>query len=356
MSDPIEDTKKVVAKKLADIKAPGDARQNRPDAYSIAAENDQKGELAKLPDAGGNQNYVSPGAAEFGGGPGMGNYYKVSAENHISDNDGQQASNAAALNNSVSNMKGDRGPQSTENAVLSGREAATRTQQGKALNLSMKAAMGGAPSAAAYNQKLSENKINSGLSGMQGQAKGLAGLGSAQISGNATAGELAGDEAFKGGMGRSKEIGDAIGTYGAQAGQVRGQDLTRLGMNNQNSLFNTGLNNDWKVGNANLASAQANLGTGQDQMDQQWFGESMKPGDAQFQMDQQMAAQQAGAGLDSAAAARAKDNANRQNTEAVVGGFTQAGLTGLGSLGGPAGAALGGMAGTAINSATRKFY
>ena len=356
MSSPLDDIKAQVQKKVSDVKAVSDQRSSRPDQYSHAAAVEQQNSLNGLENGGGNQNYVNPGSADFGGGPGMAGFYKDSAANHISDNDGQQASNASGLANSISNMNGDRGPQSVENSVLSGRESATRNEQGKALNLSMQAAMGGAPSAAAYNQKLSENKIASGLSGMQGQAKGLAGLGSAQISGNATAGELAGDGAFKAGMGRSNEIGNAIGTYGAQAGQVRGQDLTRLGMSNQNNLFNTGLNNEWKVGNANLAAGQANLGNSQDQMDQQWMGESMKPEDTQFQMDQQMAAQQAGAGLDAAAASKAKDNANRQNTQAIVGGGIQAGLTMAGSVAGPAGAVAGGMAGTAINSATKRYY
>ncbi len=300
--------------------------------------------------------YFNPGSANYGGSPDAASQYHDIAAAHIGDNDAQQAANSAALGNSVANMNGDRGPQAVENAALSGREANTRGEQGKMLDLSMKAAMGQAPSEAAYNQKLAMNKIGSGLAGMQGSAKGLAGLTGAQGVGGAQAGELAGDEAFKGGMGRSKEIGNAIGMYGSQAGQVRGQDLTRLGMSNQNQLFNTGLNNDWRVGNANLATAQAGLGVTQDQMDQQWFGESMKPADIQFQLDQEMAAQEAGAGLDKAAAQVAQDKSDRQNTQALVGGITQAGLTAVGSMAGPAGAAAGGMAGSAINSATKKYY
>ncbi len=187
-----------------------------------------------------HSDFTQPGSADYGGGPGMAGFYKDTAAAHIGDNDAQQAANSAALGNSVANMNGDRDPQAVENAALSGREAATRGEQGKMLDLSMKAAMGQAPSEAAYNQKLAMNKIGSGLAGMQGSAKGLAGLTGAQGVGGAQAGELAGDEAFKGGMGRSKEIGNAIGMYGSQAGQVRGQDLTRLGMSNQNQLFNTG--------------------------------------------------------------------------------------------------------------------
>lgn len=372
MADPfqaaIEAAKKRAAQDAADKQLPsadspeGRAAYNPPagqmdpnDQYSKAAAAKQAANrVAVTGDT--HSDFVNPGSADYGGGPDMRHAYEEVAADHITDNDAQQASNAGALANSVANMKGDRGPQAVENAVLSNREAATRGEQGKMLDLSMRAAMGQAPSEAAYNQKLAMNKIGSGLAGMQGSAKGLASLGSAQSVGGAQAGELAGEEAFKAGMGRSKEIGNAIGMYGSQAGQVRGQDLTRLGMSNQNNLFNTGLNNEWKVGNANLAAAQGGLGVSQDQMDQQWFGEYMKPTDIQFQLDQEMAAQEAGANLDTAAAAKAKDNQNRQNTQAVVGGITQAGLTAVGSLAGPAGAAAGGMAGTAINSATKKYY
>ena len=372
MSDPfqaaIEAAKKRAAQDAADKQLPsanspeGGAAYNPPggkadpnDPYSKAAADLQaKNRVGVTGDT--HSDYINPGSADYGGGPGMAKEYSDIAADHITDNDAQQASNAGALDTSVANMKGNRGPQAVENAALSNREAAARGEQGKMLDLSMKAAMGQAPSEAAYNQKLAMNKIGSGLAGMQGQARGLSALTSAQGVGGAQAGELAGEEAFKSGMGRSKEIGNAIGMYGSQAGQVRGQDLTRLGMSNQNNLFNTGLNNEWKVGNANLAAAQGGLGVSQDQMDQQWFGEYMKPTDIQFQLDQGMAAQEAGANLDTAAAAKAKDNQNRQNTQAVVGGITQAGLTAVGSLAGPAGAAAGGMAGTAINSATKKYY
>ncbi len=303
-----------------------------------------------------NHLYQSPGSADYGGSPGAAAEYSAEALRHMGDNAGQQASNASALSSSLSNMRSDRGPQSPGNAELSAKEAATRGEQGKVLDLSMNAAMGGAPSVSDYATRLGMNKISEGAAGASGSARGLSGMSGAQLGAGQIAGANAGEAAYQGGIGRSGEIGQAIGQYGQQAGQMRGQDLTTLGTSNQNAIFNADLNDKWKLGNANLAVGQANLGNSQQGLNQQWFGQSMSPEDIQFQMDQEAQGWQAGANTDAAGAKYAKDNANRQNTQAVAGAITQAALTGVGSLGGPAGAMAGGMAGTAINSATKKYY
>ncbi len=304
--------------------------------------------------------YHSPGAAEYGdfadAGAGV-DYYSKEAASHMADNNAQQNSNQGALDASLANMKGNRGMQVAPNSVLAGREAATRAQQVGSLGLNMSAAMGGAPSAAKYNTLLGMNAAAANAAGAAGSARGLSGLTGAQQGAGQVAGTTMGGVANQGATDRSGEIASAIGTYGQQAGQVRGQDLTSLGASNQNTEFNADLNDKWKLGNANLAIGQAGLGTAQQGMDQQWFGESMKPADIQFQMDQEAQGWQAGANTDSAAAHYAKDNQNRQNTQALVGGIAQVGLTGLGTaVGGPAGGAAAGMAGTAINSATKKYY
>lgn len=298
--------------------------------------------------------FRNPGATEYGG---IGaQAYKDSAMGHMYDNDAAQAANRAGMAGSFANMTTDRGMMSKENADLSAREDASRNTQLDAANLNMQAAMGNAPSEASYNTRLGMDQVAAGASGAAGSARGLAGLGGAQMAGAQAAAGAGSNLAYAGGLGRSKEVTDAMGQYGMQAGQIRGQDLTRLGMSNQNALFNAELNDSWKLGNAGVLAGQAGLGNKYSNIDQQWFGQAMQPDDIQFQFDQEAAGWQAGADIDAAAMKYQKDVEGRQNTQALAGGVAQAGLTALGSMAGPAGAAVGGMAGSAINSSTRKYY
>jgi len=317
----------------------------------------EKAHSAATGHSAGATSYENPGAADYGGGPDMAAWYGQQAHGHLADNDAQQASNSSALANSLKNMKGaDARPGSVENQLLAQREAMTRGQEIGALNLDRQAAMGHAPSAARYQTQIGMNDLMGQRAGAVGGAHNAAALAGAQISTGTGLGSAAGNLAMTGGLARSKEIGDAIGAYGGLAGQVRGQDLTRLDTSNQNNKFNAGLNEDWKLGNAGLAAAQAGLGVAQGNTDMGWQAAAMAPKDKQFQYDQEMAAQQAGANSDAAGTAYAKDKDERANTQAIVGGMVQAGLTGIGSLAGPAGAAAGGMAGSAINSATKRYY
>ncbi len=303
-------------------------------------------------------NFYNPGSANYGGRSDGVEFYKGQARIGMTENDAQQASNNAALNKSLLAMKGAdaRGPMSVENKLLSQRESQSRSVQGDALKYSMAQAMGTAPSAAAFQTRGALNEAMGGYHAGAGAARGLAALSGAQTIGAAGLGGSAGSIGAQGADARAGEIGAGIQSYGAQAGQMVGQDLTRNGMGNQNSQFNRGLNDDWKLGNANLAIGQGRLGVAQSGTDQGWFAESMKPADIQFQLDQEAAAWEAGANADRAAADIGGDVAKRQQTQALVGGITQAGLTAVGSLAGPAGSAAGGLAGTAINSATRKYY
>ena len=306
----------------------------------------------------GATSYDNPGAADYGGSPDAAAYYKQQALKGAGQDAAQKASNSGALAKSIANMKGadSRGPQAIENQLLSKRAAATRTQQIGALNLDRTAAMGGAPSTAKYQNDIAMNDLLGQRAGALGGAHNAAGLAGAQIGSGTSLGSASGGIAAQGGLARSKEIGDAIGSYSGLAGAVRGGDLTRLDTSNQNTKFNSDLNENWKLGNANLAASQAGLGVAQGNTDMGWLSAAASPEDKQFQYDQEMAAQQAGANTDAAANAYAKDKDSRANTQAVVGGMVQGGLTAIGSMAGPAGAAAGGMAGSAINSATKRYY
>ncbi len=292
------------------------------------------------------------------------------AAKHMGDNDAAQAANKDAINLSSARMRMDRGQMNPDNPILAAKAAASRNQQGDALNQSMQAAMGGAPSAAEAQTRLGMNEIAGKAAGQAGMARGLAGMGGAQMNAASNAGESGGALAYQGGLGRSKEISDAMGMYGSQAGQMRGQDLTALGTSNQNQMFNAGLNDDWKLGNANLAANQMGLGAAQHGTDLQWLDQSMKPAEMQFGFNQEAQGWQAGANSDATSVDYAKMKEQAAQDAATKGALIQGGITlgsmgigagigkGLGSAsqGSQIGGQLGGMAGSAGASSTKKYY
>lgn len=282
---------------------------------------------------------------------------KEGANSFERGNDAAQAGNDAAMGRSLANMRGNRGAQAVENGQLSQREANSRGgDQAGAMSLSRAAAMGQAPSEAAYQQKLDMDGMMAQRAGDMGSARGLSGLGGAQTSSAQGVAGAASKAGLAGGLARSKEMSDAIGMYGSQAGQMRGQDMMRLDIGNQNAKFNAQLNDDFRVGNAGLAARQAGLGNSMGQMDDAWYDASVDPQYRQFSFDQEMAAQEAGVSMADWAASNAGANAAKEANRQMVGGIVQGGLTAVGSMAGPVGAAAGGMAGSAINSATRKYY
>ncbi len=300
------------------------------------------------------RSYIGPGATDYGGRGGV-EYYKQQAIAGGKENDAAQAANQAAMESSWSNLRNDRGPQAVENDVLSGRAANTRYSQMQALGLSRDAAMGKAPSEADFQTRIGMNDNMAQMSGQMGSARGLSALGGSQGTGAAALGQSSGNLAMAGGLARSKEIGDAIGMYGTQAGQVRGQDLSRLQQNSQNAMFNAKNNDDWKLGNAGLLAQQGQLGNAQAGTDMAWMGERQRGTDKQFEYDQRMAAIEAGADADAVGAAIAKNREDKENKRQLVNGGVTAGLTAIGSLGGPAGAAGGAAAGSAFSSSNKNW-
>lgn len=297
-------------------------------------------------------NYYGPGAADYGGRGGVEEYRQRGIAGG-QRNDAEQQRNSGALAGSLTNMQGDRGQVYTEDKTLAGRAASTRDQQMSALELSRGAAMGQAPSEAAFQTRLGMNDVMATQAGAMGGARGLAGLSGAQTQGGANASASAGNLGMAGGLARSKEIADAIGMYGTQAGTVREQDLDRLKQNSQNSQFNANLNDQWKLGNAQLAANQGRLGVSQGQTDLGWMGEQTKGADKQFQYDQEMAATAAGQDADQMGARLAANRESREHTRGLVNGAVTAGLTGVGAaFGGPIGGAAGAAAGQAFGAAT----
>lgn len=303
-----------------------------------------------------NRMFINPGAADYGGDHGV-DYYRQKGIEGGQRNDAAQKTNSDALGRSVGHIFGERGPQAVENEELVFREGKARDQQLNALGLSRDAAAGRAPSVAAGQTTLGMNGIMGQQSGTMGSARSLAGLSGAQTMGGQQVGGAAGGLAFQGGMGRSKEIGEAIGMYGTQAGDLRGQDLQRLAQNTQNSVFNADSNDAWKVNNANLAASQGRLGVGMGATDLAWMGEQTKGADKQFQYDQEVAAIEARADADQVGARLAKNRESRENARGVVNGAVGATTTAVGAyFGGPVGAAGGAAAGSAFATSTKDMW
>jgi hypothetical protein len=307
------------------------------------------------PIRGWDKTFYNPGSADVGGSVGAGKDIADYFSAGQGLNDAQQASNSGAMAASLANMKGDRGQVSPENAGLVATEAQGRFEQGQALDIARDAAMGRAPSEAAAQTTLGMNDIMAGQAGAMGSARGLAGLGGVQNAGAAMGGLAAGNLAMQGGLGRSKEMGQALGMYGTQAGDMRAGDLGRVNQTNQNALHNQSLNDDWKIGNANLAARQGQLGVSQGQMDDAYYGASLEPAKRQFGYDQEMKAIEAGQNSDAAGARRAASNATADRNRQLAGGAAAGGLTIIGgAMGGPAGAVAGGTAGGMANSYINK--
>lgn len=312
--------------------------------------------------AGTHGTYRSPGAAEYSthqGADGRGgtaeDRYNLLRQN-VGKNDKEQTKNLEAMARTRQNFLAERGPMAVENAGLTKRFADTRGQQLDALGLSRAAAMGQAPSEAAYATRAGMNDSMGGFQGSLGSARGLTALSGAQALGGSALGSQASAVGTQGGMARSKEIGDSIGMLGTQAADVHGADLARLGQNSQNAMFNAGLNDDYRLGNLNMLAAQGNLASGQSAQDLAWQNAAVHGFDVNLNNEQQMAGMQAGVEADSVAEALARDRESKENTRQLVNGGVAAGLTAIGSLGGPVGSALGMGAGVAVGKATQDLW
>ena len=170
-----------------------------------------------------------------------------------------------------------RGPVAMENQDLSNRESEARYgDQNGAIQLSREAAMGQAPSEAAY---MMQQGLDRGLANQQalaGGARGMAGLAMAGSNAAANSGALQNQAFTAAGQMRAGEMAQARGQYGQLAQGQREQDLGRLNMGNQMGQFNATNNNQYQLGMGGLSN-QAN------QNAQGWYGQSMQPYNQQQQ-------------------------------------------------------------------------
>lgn len=217
-----------------------------------------------------NQNYT-PGEVNYGGQYGADGIAQMGFDRMGYSNGAQGWQNRESQRN--------RGPQAFENQELSDREAASRYgDQDGSIMLAREAAMGQAPSVAAYQMQAGLDRAMAQQSAMAGGARGAGGI--AMAGANAAAsGAAMQNQAYQGaGMLRAQEMADGRALYGNLAGQQRGQDQNRLQMGNQMSQYNAGANDNYRLGMGGLANQTGQTGQG-------WYQAAQNPYNQQGQMD-----------------------------------------------------------------------
>lgn len=175
----------------------------------------------------------------------------------------------------------DRGAQATENQYLSDQEAYSRGyDQNGALQLAREGAMGLAPSQAAYQMQAGLDRSLANQQAIAGGARGGAGIAMASANANASAANLQNQAYTAGGQLAAQEQQAYRQMYGDLANQQRAQDQNRLGMGNQMSQYNAGLNDQYRMGMGQLSNQYSQSGLG-------WYGAAQNPYDKQAQLDMQ---------------------------------------------------------------------
>ncbi len=177
------------------------------------------------------------------------------AGQHVNDADYRAG---ATFNESTRN----RGPQAFENSYLSGQQQDVRDydQQG-ALQLAREAAMGMAPSEAAFLMQRGLDQSLSTQEGLRGGARGQAGVALAGSNAANNSANLMQNAFTQAQAGRANEMAQGRTLYGGIAGTMREQDLQRIAQANEQSRFNAQLNDQYRMGMGNLSQGYGTQGT-----------------------------------------------------------------------------------------------
>lgn len=174
-----------------------------------------------------------------------------------------------------------RGAQAIENQELSNREADSRFgDQSGAIQLAREAAMGQAPSEAAYLMQQGLNQGAAAQASQAGSARGASAIAQAQGNAAGNTAALQQNAYNQGAALRAQEMATGRSQYGGLSGQQREQDLQRLGMGNQMSQFNANLNDQYRMGMGGLGAQYGNQGLG-------WYQASQNPYNQQLNADTQ---------------------------------------------------------------------
>jgi hypothetical protein len=153
-------------------------------------------------------------------------------------------------------MMTNRGAQAAESAHYSDREAMARDydQQG-ALQLQREAAMGMAPSEAAYQMQSGLNQAAAQQTSAAGSARGSAALAMAQGNAAANTANMQQQTFSDAGRLRAQEMAQARDAYMGGASQMRQQDQGRLQQGNEMANRNADRNDAYRMGMGGLANS-----------------------------------------------------------------------------------------------------
>lgn len=254
----------------------------------------------------------------WGGDPGMADKFSNIAQGNMGNAmDMANWANGQAME--------DRGPQAWEDQTLSNREASARDyDQAGAMQLAREAAMGQAPSEAAYMMQAGLNNAVAGQQSAAGSARGAAALANAQSNAQANTAALQNQAFTQAGQLRANEMAQARGAYGGLAGQMREQDLHRLQMGNDMSNRNADRNDAYKGMMMQGGNAYGTQGQG-------WYKGAMEPYNNQADLNAKKQAldyssynnaQDLNAGVDAAEAARRQQEKQMYTNMVVKGADT----------------------------------
>lgn len=253
----------------------------------------------------------------------------------------------SGMNWAMGEAKRDRGAQAVEDQILSDREAEVRYgDQSGAMQLHREAALGMAPSEAAWLMQQGLDRSVASQQSMAGSARGAAALAQAQSGAAANVASLQNQAFTAGGALRAAEMAQARGAYGDYANQMRQQDQNRLGMANDMSRYNAGANDAYKLG-------MGQLGLG-------YYQGAQRPLESQLAADTQTEGMRSNSADQQRLIAAGQQQAARDRQDRLNDRWIQAGATGLqigggiigGMMGGPPGAAAGAAAGKTIVTGT----
>jgi hypothetical protein len=291
--------------------------------------------------------------------------YRGNSEWAINDALAQQGNNDWAENRSGAGWDSalnrgklaySRGPQATESQWQSANEQQARDyDQAGAMQLARDAAMGNAPSEAAYQLQAGLDAASASQASMAGGARGSAALALGQGNAAYNTANLQQQAFTQAGQLRAQEMANARGLYGSLSGQQREQDQNRLSLGNQMSQYNASLNDQQAYNQGMLGVQYGNLANNQSQVDQAYYNTGANIGSQQFQTDwqrEQARLNQSNWGREMGMARLAEINDNNADTWRAVGGAAGATLGAVGGFfaGGPAGAAAGGSLGYGVGS------
>jgi len=174
---------------------------------------------------------------------------------------GQYAGMAGSLYGEGLGAQGRAGAQ--ESQWMSDLDAQARGDMTGAVGLARDAAMGLAPSEAAYQLQSGLDRASAAQSASAGGARGAAALANAQGNAAMATAGLQADAFNQAGQMRAAEMANARNAYGQMSGQLRASDQSRLGMGNDMAKFNQSQNDQYGLGMLNAGANYGQLGIGQ---------------------------------------------------------------------------------------------